>query len=309
MYVIEDNNNLRHLAEERMLAKQPEVSRQMSEDEVTALIHELQVHQIELEMQNEELKRARRESEELKEQYLDLYDFAPVGYFTFDVQGAVLSANLTGAKLLGIERGLLVGRRFQLFIDQCSRAEFSRCVKKTIETGEKCTFEVTLLKEGNAPVYLQIEGIAVESHENGRFCRAAAIDITERKKAEAREKDLEQQQLEFYRKTILAATDGKLVITSRNEILSIAGQSISSWDINSANDLAAIRHGTGNLAREAGMDETRVDQFVLAIGEVTTNTIKHAGAGTASIHCVDDGVLFVVSDRGPGIPALSLPEK
>ncbi len=76
----------------------------MTAVEMQRLVQELQIHQIELEMQNEELKQARDEAEAERERYLDLYDFAPVGYFTLDRDGVIRQMNLTGARLLGLER-------------------------------------------------------------------------------------------------------------------------------------------------------------------------------------------------------------
>src|ERR1035437_2803418 len=83
-----------------------------AEADTRRLIHELQVHQIELEMQNEELAESHAEVEALLRQHADLYDFAPVGYFTLARDGAILQVNLAGACLLGVEVGKLIKRRF-----------------------------------------------------------------------------------------------------------------------------------------------------------------------------------------------------
>ena len=88
----------------------------MSDKETGQLIHELQVHQIELEMQNEELRKAQSEIEESRTRYSDLYDFAPVGYFTFDKHGLILEANLAAATELGVERSLLINKPFRAYI-------------------------------------------------------------------------------------------------------------------------------------------------------------------------------------------------
>ena len=85
-------------------------------EESQQLIHELQVHQIELEMQNEELRKAQAELEQSRSKYSDLYDFAPVGQFTFDKHGLILEANLTAATELGLERSRLINKPFRAYI-------------------------------------------------------------------------------------------------------------------------------------------------------------------------------------------------
>ncbi|MCK7491406.1 MAG: hypothetical protein MZW92_06610 [Comamonadaceae bacterium] len=95
--------------------------------DVQELVHELGTHQIELEMQNEELRRAQEALESSRSRYVDLYDFAPVGYFTFDGNGLIREVNLTGARLLGIERVLLLDKPFAGFIaDAADRKSFSK---------------------------------------------------------------------------------------------------------------------------------------------------------------------------------------
>ena len=86
----------------------------------------MQVHQVELEMQNAELRETRDEVETALEKYTDLYDFSPVGYFTLDPTGIIRSANLTGAHLMGVERSRLIGRRFDQFISNQTRPAFFR---------------------------------------------------------------------------------------------------------------------------------------------------------------------------------------
>jgi PAS domain S-box-containing protein len=149
------------------------------------LVHELQVHQIELEMQNDELKRTRLEAEDALTKYSDLYDFAPIGLFAFDAQGLIQEVNLAGAKLLCIERRNLMNRHFRQFVAPSDRHFLDDFCKSAFETCIKQTCELKLLRNGEAIIYARIEGIAAEdSSPNGRQCRIAVIDITERKLAE-----------------------------------------------------------------------------------------------------------------------------
>ncbi len=112
-----DAAELRRRAETRLKEQHAHPAPPRTEADTKRLLHELQVHQIELEMQNAELQEARDKVETLLETYTDLYDFAPVGYFSVDEQGLILEVNLTGAALLGIERSRLINRRLQGFVD------------------------------------------------------------------------------------------------------------------------------------------------------------------------------------------------
>src|SRR5512145_1728554 len=96
--------DLRRHAEERLRAKTDELHPPLTREAMQRLVHELEVHQIELEMQNEELRQARDEVEKALDKYTDLYDFAPVGYATLSRDGVILATNLTGANLLEAER-------------------------------------------------------------------------------------------------------------------------------------------------------------------------------------------------------------
>lgn len=171
-----DSAELRRQAEEQLEEKTVTAHPLVTEEETLKLQHELQVHQIELEMQNAELRQARDELETALELYTDLYEFAPVGYFTLDREGTIHRANITGASLVGVERSQLVGRRFDSFLLPETRPAFSTFLEKVFTSPIKMTCKVTLLKECNSPFYVQVEGKAAAS---GNECRIALIDINE----------------------------------------------------------------------------------------------------------------------------------
>jgi len=172
---------LRRRAEELLRTKAAEKHPPRTEAELQRLLHELEVHRIELEMQNSELSRARNEAELALEKFSDLYDFSPVGYFTLDRDGVIREVNLTGADLLGVERSRLNGRRFGQFVAQEARPFFSAFLGKVFASRDKEAFQTSLLKDGNSALFVQMEAVAAES---GGECRVAVIDITERRRAE-----------------------------------------------------------------------------------------------------------------------------
>lgn len=172
---------LRRKAEERLQAESVQVHPPRYEDVTDRLVHELQVHEIELEMQLEELRQARSELESALERCSDLYDFAPVGYLTLDRNGIIRAANLTGSGLTGVARSRLIGRRFELYIPVETRSVFIAFLAKVFTEQSKEACQVPFQSEGNSEKFLQIEGVAAAS---GKECRIALIDITERKMAE-----------------------------------------------------------------------------------------------------------------------------
>jgi PAS domain S-box-containing protein len=174
-------SELRRYAEEQLQAKSPETGIPRADDDARRLLHELQVHQIELEMQNAELRQARDELEKALANYTDLYDFSPIGYFTLDREGTLLAVNLTGAKLLEVERSRLIGRRFGQFIPADNRPAFTAFLDKVFTSQDKEACEVELTTEGNSKLFLHFEAVAFGSCQE---CRVAIIDITERRRAE-----------------------------------------------------------------------------------------------------------------------------
>ncbi len=175
---------LRARAEDRLKQKSRsfQAAGRNSAEDSQRLVHELQVHQIELELQNEELQATRADLEAGLERYSDLYDFAPIGYLTFDSDGAIQTANLTGARLLGLARSRLVGAHFGLFVSPECRFALNALLKKAFESQDKQACDLSLCPEKSAPLWVHIE--VVSSDGSGGGFRAVLTDITERKRTE-----------------------------------------------------------------------------------------------------------------------------
>jgi PAS domain S-box-containing protein len=149
------------------------------------LLHELQVHHVELEVQNAELQDTRDRMEVLLEKYTDLYDFAPVGYFSVDEQGRILEGNLTGAALLGVERSQLIGRRLPRFVVPESQPVFEAFLKRVFAGTRKSVCEAALLRMDAAPFWACFHGTSTISASGPpKCCRVAVSDITTLKQAE-----------------------------------------------------------------------------------------------------------------------------
>ncbi len=159
-------------------------SRQMKEKTPDKLIHELQVHQIELEMQNEELRKTHLVLEDIKDRYIDLYDFAPVGYFTFSHDGLIKDVNLTGAALLGIARLKLINRGFGHFVAPEDLELWDRHIKRVLQNEEKQTCELWIKLDNGSNLYVRLGSIRIEIKDGNYLMHTAMSDITERKRSE-----------------------------------------------------------------------------------------------------------------------------
>lgn len=187
-----DTDELRRRAEARLKGHQARLAPPRSEADATRLLHELQVHQIELEMQNAELQEARDKMEILLETYTDLYDFAPVGYFSVNEQGVILEVNLTGAALLGIERSRLIKQRLQGFVDPPSRTVFFAFLKKVFADPKKQICEIPLLNERGIPFWADFQAASADSFMGAqKWCRIAISDLTTLKHEEEVRRRLE----------------------------------------------------------------------------------------------------------------------
>ena len=180
----------------KFLAKSGPELDQISPTDIQKLVQELQIHQVELDMQNEELQRSQGETEAALARYADLYDSAPIGYFTFNPQGVILEANLTGFRLLGGEQGALLSTPFSPHIVPAFRPEFRVHLKKVFatQTRQFCTLQLSAPED--AARYVTLESIAVPTKGRGLAqCRSAVSDCTARQLAET---DLRRSEEKFH---------------------------------------------------------------------------------------------------------------
>jgi PAS domain S-box-containing protein len=159
----------------------------MSRKEIEHLVHELEVHQFELEMQNHELRRSQSDLEESRNRYSNLYDFSPIGYFTFDENGLILDINLTGASQLGMERRSLVKKKFHFYIPFISKEIFRSHIRSVFKKKDRRNCEIKINRIDNKkslPFFAYLDSIYVEEASGAGTCRTAVLDITNRKSAE-----------------------------------------------------------------------------------------------------------------------------
>ncbi|HEY3277400.1 MAG TPA: response regulator [Syntrophorhabdaceae bacterium] len=148
-----------------------------------SLTHQLEVHQIELEMQNEELRASQLEIEKSREKYFELYDLAPVGYLTLSEKGLITELNLTAAGFLGVERKSLINRPFSRFLDRDFQDTFYLHIREAFRSFTKQTCELALKRHDGAAIHVQLDSVGV-SINGQNIVRAALTDINERMRAE-----------------------------------------------------------------------------------------------------------------------------
>jgi diguanylate cyclase (GGDEF)-like protein/PAS domain S-box-containing protein len=171
---------VRSRAEARWIQAPPEVAKSPWDN--AQLVHELQVHQIELEMHNEALRHAYDEADALRDRYADIYDFAPVAYFTLNREGVILDLNLSGAILLGIKGSQKGRHRFAAFVSPGSLNTFNQFLEEVLPATQKTTCEVVLT--GNTQRPDAIVRIEATPNEGGDECRMVVIDISAERAAQ-----------------------------------------------------------------------------------------------------------------------------
>lgn len=154
--------------------------------------HVLDVHRIELEMQNEELRLVRDISEAAADKYSTLYELSPVGYFTLDRNSTILELNLSGAAMLGKERSALINTNYKFFIPEDSRADFTEFIDRVFSEESGLSCELILENKNGSNVFVHIKGIISGDSQK---CFIVAFDITKLKLAHEKIKSLESKKI------------------------------------------------------------------------------------------------------------------
>ena len=243
----EDKHHDQHLrddAEDRLTEpdrKFSDLSGKSSEE----IIHELRVQQIEVEIQNEELKEAHLDLEISKDRYINLYDFAPVGYFTLNDEALIIDVNLTGAAMLGIDRRDLIHARFRTFVTVKDHDQWDRFFLTIHEHEGKSTCDLQIIRKKDTQFFGCIEGIREVMSDGSLEFRIAMSDVTSRKQEEnellrkneelfaAYEKITAAEEELRHQYNSLAATEADLRQIKENleNLISIANVPIIVWDL------------------------------------------------------------------------------
>jgi PAS domain S-box-containing protein len=209
-----EQNQLRTNAEAQ-LARAPE--KKLGPRPAEKLLHELQLHQIELEMQNEQLRQSQVELEKSRDRYLDFYDFSPVGYLTLNHGGMIDEINLTGAAMLGVERNKLPYRRFANFVATEDRDRWHLYFLNVLKSDDTLACELTLQHDDAPSFYARLDCLCLKNGDKESVVRVVLTDAQLEKTHRQTLRDIEYQKFAMDQHSIVAITDVSGTITYAND--------------------------------------------------------------------------------------------
>jgi PAS domain S-box-containing protein len=195
----DDNNSLEFLdirqKAEKQMAENPKKKNHIFHKVTKKLVHELEVHQIELELQNEELVIAQEETRKARDRYMDLYDFAPSIYLTLSRDGKIEELNLNAAQILQKERSNLIGSNFGFFVSLETRPVFEQFIENAFSSNTKETCDVVIKVQDSPLKFVQVYGIV---QENSEQCLLTMLDTTESRQAAREIQESEERHRQIF---------------------------------------------------------------------------------------------------------------
>ncbi|WP_426094704.1 response regulator [Flavobacterium sp. DSR2-3-3] len=273
---------IRQKAEELQRISESKYRPKLSEEETSKLIHELEVHQIELEMQKEELMLAKDEVENALQKYSDLYDFAPTGYFTLTNSGKVLDLNLVGSQLLRKERSKLKNSEFGFFVSDDSKPVFNQFLENVFRLDNKECCEVKLLLDDATTVHVFLTGILSGNKEQAFI---TIIDISKLQKPETvlRENEARYRDLLNNLDVGIIVHDGDSIIIYSNpkasELIGLSEEQIKEGDgskqnwefVNDDNKSLSPENYPVNLIIR---NKSAINNFIFGINKMDNRDVK-----------------------------------
>jgi PAS domain S-box-containing protein len=196
--MVNENNikkKLRSKAEAKV-KRMPDSKLDLTMEKARILMHELEVHQVELEMQNQELREAQHLLEDARDQYTDLFDFAPIGYLVLDEMGVIQNINLTACTMIRVDRSLIKGKPFSAYMSGSDSGTLFLKLREAFQSEILKPFELQIRRNGNDTCTALIHGTVKENELGKQICRLSMQDITEIREAEALQQKHEDLQKE-----------------------------------------------------------------------------------------------------------------
>ncbi len=226
------------------------------EKQTAAIKGELLTHQVELEMQNEELRKIQDELSVSKERYFDLFDLAPVGYFSLNESGIIIEANLTAASLLGVVRNSLVSQPFYRYIFSDDQSIYRLYNNELVNSWKPQKYEIRMARPDGTFFWVMMESSAAGIINYKSMCRVIISDITDRKKVEESQK----QVTSLLQSTLESTTDGILVVDLNGKVTSFNKKFGELWHI----PQKLIDTGDDNILIAFILDQLKEPGFFLA---------------------------------------------